>query len=136
MALSKPSRRLKSRSTVAGDQAVVDNRQNAGRHVFLCAGDRGDHLARRPLASLDRAVQVALEVDRRVLAGEVAVPLARPLDPHEALVLADLPAGVRALRERVARPEVERRLAVVRGLQAREDGLDLVEELRSAGILR
>ena len=71
-----------------------------------------DHLAGGALAGLHGAVQVALEVDRGVLAGEVAVALLLALDAGELRVLADLPVGVRALRPRVAGPEVDRRAAV------------------------
>ena len=81
--------------------------------------------AGRALARLDGAVQVALEVDRRVLAGEEAVALAPALHAGEALVLADLPVRVRALRPAVAGPEVDRRLAVPGLRRAREHRLEL-----------
>src|SRR4029453_954223 len=95
-----------------------------------------EDLAHRALARLDRTVQVALEVDRRVLAGEVARSLASAFHPGELGVLPDLPVGVRALRPRVRGPEVEERPAVVPLRHARQHGLDLPEELLRARLQR
>ena len=54
----------------------------------------GEQFLGGSLAGLNRAVEVALEVDRGVLAGEVAVALGLALDPGEAGVLARLPERV------------------------------------------
>src|SRR5207247_1470178 len=91
------------------------------------------HFAGSAFTCLDRAVQVALEVLRRVLAGEVAVALPLLLHPGELRVLPDLPVRVGALRPWVAGPEVDRRAAapVVRAdvRNRREDRLQLGHEL-------
>src|SRR4029079_2589511 len=89
----------------------------------------GDHLARSPLARLDRTVEVALEVDRGVLAAEVRVALLPALDPREARVLTDLPVGVLPPRPGVRGPEVDRRPPVPLRGHSRQHGLDLREEL-------
>ena len=73
----------------------------------------GDHLAGRALARLDGAVQVALEVDRRVLAAEVAVALAaRPRCPAKLVYWPTFQYEYEPLRPLVAGPEVDRRAAV------------------------
>src|SRR3954469_9129363 len=93
---------------------------------------RREDLTRCPLSRLDGAVQVALEVDRRVLAGEVAAAHLLALRTRELRVLADLPVRVRALRVRVALPPVDGRLPVPLPGDARQHRLDLAEELLRA----
>src|SRR5439155_10784788 len=87
----------------------------------------GGHLAR-----LNGTVEVALEVDRGVLAGEVAVARPLALRAGERLVLADLPVAVGALRPRIRGPEVDRRAAVELLGDPREHRLELLEELLRA----
>src|SRR3954453_14567192 len=89
---------------------------------------RGEHLAGRALARLDRSVEVALEVLRGVLAREVAGARGLRLGAREPRVLPDLEVGVRALRPAVRRPGVHRRAAVPRRRDAGHDGLGLLEE--------
>src|SRR3954453_3583427 len=89
-------------------------------------------LVGRHLARLHRAVEVALEVDRRVLAGEVAVAGPLSLGTGERLVLAHLPVAVGALRPGVAGPVVDRRAPVELRRDAGEHRLDLLEELLRA----
>ena len=57
------------------------------RLLFVVAQDLGGGA----LSGFDRAVEVALEVDGGVFAGEVAAAAALAFDPGEGLVLADLP---------------------------------------------
>src|SRR6266511_2235890 len=110
-----------------GSASVTRRRLLRPAQLLEVAEDLGDDA----LARLDRAVQVALEVDRRVLAGKVAVALPLALHACERRVLAHLPVGVRALRPFVARPEVDRRLAVPVVGEAGQDRIDLLQELRS-----
>src|SRR6266508_2123803 len=91
------------------------------------------------LAGLDAAVQVSLEVLRRVLAREVAVALPLLLHAGELRELPDLPVRVGALRPGVGRPEVDRRgrAVPVRGyVDARELRSELAEELQRAFLRR
>src|SRR5439155_5892549 len=87
----------------------------------------GGHLAR-----LHGPVEVPLEVDRRVFAGEVAVTRPLALGAGERLVLADLPVAVGALRPRIRGPEVDRGSAVELRRDPREHRLDLLQELLRA----
>src|SRR5215212_5886844 len=89
-------------------------------------------LAGGALPGLDAPVQVALEVDRRVLACEVAVARPLALGTCERLVLADLPIAVGALRPLVAGPEVDGRAAVELRRDPGEHRLELAEELLGA----
>src|SRR5262249_1328465 len=101
----------------------------ASRRRPLALAEVGDHLARGTLARVDCSVRVPLEVGRRGPAAEVRVALLSALDPREGGVLADLPVGVRPARPRIPGPEVERGLPVPELREARQDGLDLTEEL-------
>src|SRR4051794_25430523 len=83
-------------------------------------------------ACLHGAVEVPLEIDRRVLAGEMAVAGALAFGTRERGVLTDLPVAVGALRPRVPGPEVDRRAAVELRGDPREQRLDLLEELLRA----
>src|SRR5438445_4485980 len=82
-------------------------------------------LRRGPLARFDAALHVALEVLRRVLAGEVAVEAPLLLRAREARVLADLPVRVGAPRPLVARPVVACRKPVPPRDRPGQHGLDL-----------
>src|SRR3954451_10555225 len=62
-------------------------RSRGGRDRLL---QRSQDLRRGPLPRLHRAVEVALEVDRRVLAGEVAGAHLLALGARKRLVLTDL----------------------------------------------
>src|SRR5581483_7335170 len=85
------------------------------------AGD----LAGAPVAASQGALDEALEVDRRVLAGEVDVPAAPSLDPVERGELADLEVGVRAADVGIAaRPGVVRP-TVVRGPRPWEGAVEV-----------
>ena len=72
----------------------------------------GDELRDDPLARLDGAVEVALEVDRRVLAGEVAVPSGRPSMPANDVYWPTFQNEYEPTRERLRRPVVDRARAV------------------------
>src|SRR5215210_8976130 len=91
--------------------------------------DRVEHLRRRALSAHDRALQVALEVLRRVLAREVTGARHLGLGAAEARVLAGLVVRVGAAGPRVRGPEVDRGAAVPLARDAGEHGLDLREEL-------
>ncbi len=80
---------------------------------------------RRALAGLDRAVQVALRLDRRVLAGEEHVALALAFDPVERRVLARLDQRIGAERPRVAVPRVADHAAVPQRGRLRRDAREL-----------
>src|SRR5437660_12002555 len=88
-----------------------------------------ENFPRSALSRLDRALQIALEVLRGVLAGEVAIAALLLLGAREAGVLPDLPVGVRALRPLVAGPVVARRAAVPLVGRARQNRLDLRQEV-------
>src|SRR2546423_9315228 len=100
--------------------------------LFQVAQDLG----RDPLSGRHAAVEIALEVDRGVLAAEVAVARALALRARKRRVLPDLPVAVRALRPGIALPVVDRRPPVPLGADAGEHGLDLGEELLRAGARR
>src|SRR4051794_3645266 len=93
---------------------------------------RRDDFVGRPLARLHGAVQVALEIDRGVLSGEVAAAVLEPLGARELRVLADLPVGVRALGPGIAGPVVDGGAAVPASRDAGQNRLELAEELISA----
>src|SRR5581483_2658436 len=86
------------------------------------------HLTGGALAALHRAVEVALAVLRRVLAGEVDRARDLLLGTGEARVLPDLPVGVGAERPLVVLPRVHGRAAVVGRREPRDDRLDLRQE--------
>src|ERR1700733_6834242 len=67
------------------------------------AGSSGADLAGAPVAAAQRALHVALEVDRGVLAGEVQAAVPAGLDAVERGVLAHLEVGVGAADVRISR---------------------------------
>src|ERR1700681_4857644 len=82
---------------------------DAARGSAVTEDLRGGGLARR-----DGAVHEALEVDGRVLAGEMHVALARALVTRDRRALADRPIRVRAFVPPVAGPIVHEGFAVPR----------------------
>src|SRR4051794_2332288 len=122
---------------IGGFRELLQADRGGARQTPLAARDRGlperrEYLARGSLSCLVRPVEVALEVDRRVLAGEMARTHLFALGAGELRVLADLPVRVRAPRQRVRRPVVDGRAAVPARADPRKHGLDLAEELLCA----
>src|SRR5829696_4473098 len=91
--------------------------------------ERVEHLPRGAVAADHGALQVALEVLRRVLAGEVAGAAGLRLSAAEAGVLARLVVRIGAERPRIRGPVVDGRVAVELLRDAGQERLDLAEEL-------
>src|SRR2546430_14612680 len=89
----------------------------------------GSDLRRAAVAAAQRALKVALVVDRGVLAGEVQIAVPSALDPVEGGVLAGPEIGAGAACGRVARGPGIEGPAGERGLRAGEVRLEVVDEV-------
>ncbi len=100
-------------------QQRLDRRARRGR-VGLAAGEVGDHVLVGHLVALDEREHLLQAQRREVLRAHRREVAARPLDPHDALLTADV-VGRRALRGGVAAAEVRHRTVAAEQVRGEQD---------------